>query len=145
MKFTKLVDVADTRWLSVDLAVQSVWKNLLRIICDLRDVTERGGTVDATAIGLYSLVRSAWFINCLALFMDVMPQFTMLFKLFQQRDVDLGAVCSMIPAVRASVEAMIDGPSPSSFESKIQATFEFLKKHDIEIVAQRHKRDVRSA
>lgn len=141
-------DISDTRWLETDRAVEKMDAALEEVLLDVKGVVEgKASGKDPVAIGLYSQLRSVWFIACLALFLDLMPHINAVTLAFQAREIDLSAITTLVPAVIKTVRDMIDeSAAPSeSHRAKLHARFDQLQAAGIELTAKRYARNPRSA
>ena len=89
-KELKLKKSADTRWLSVDNACQTLVKVLPAIITSLEsEAADRG---QALAHGLCKVVKQFKFIATLYMIYDVLPVVSHLSRIFQYPDIDLSVL-----------------------------------------------------
>jgi len=144
----KLGDISDTRWLDTDRAVNPMDTALIEVVLDVKKVAEgKASRQDPVAIGLYSQLRSVWFICCLALFLDLMPHINAVTLAFQARELDLSAVTTLVPAAVAAVRAMYNEQTPpeNSHRGQLTKRFQLMQESGIELTAKRHARNPRSA
>lgn len=135
--------MVDQRWLSVDLASSKLRKIVVPVLVTLKAAVKHIG--DAQSVGLYTVVRSYWFLATLLFFKDVMPVLAKLFKQFQLEDVDFAIVMDEIPRAVSVFQSMLGKPGAESHLAKLPALIAQLKEYGIELTAARTKRNVRSA
>ncbi|XP_071060695.1 uncharacterized protein [Pseudochaenichthys georgianus] len=91
----KVKEVKDTRWLSQDLAVQNLQRNLPAVLAALaEEVSTRECPV---AKGLYTFCATYRFVAALYLQADVLPHIAMLSKVFQRADVNFLHIKEQVP------------------------------------------------
>ena len=89
-KDLKLKKSADTRWLSVDNACQTLVKVLPAVMTSLESEAEERG--QALAHGLCKVVKQFKFIATLYMMCDVLPVVSHLSRIFQYPDIDLSVL-----------------------------------------------------
>ena len=89
-KDLKLKKLADTQWLSVDNARQTLVKVLPAVITSLESEAEERGQV--LAHGLSKVVKQFKFITTLYMMCDVLPVVSHLSQIFQYPDIDLSVL-----------------------------------------------------
>lgn len=122
--------------------------SLEEVLLDVKGVVEgKASGRDPIAFGLYSQLRSVWFVACLALFLDLMPHINAVTLAFQAHEIDLSSITTLIPAVVKTVRDMIDESAPpsDSHRAKLHDRFDQLQAAGIELTAKRYARNPRSA
>lgn len=104
----KLKKAGDTRWLSHDLACQSLMKVLPAVIASLeREAQERG---DALAHGLYKVVRNYNFVATLYMMNDVLPIVSRLSRTLQTSELDLSVLHGLVTSTTETLQQLVDNP-----------------------------------
>ncbi|XP_052249683.1 zinc finger protein 862-like [Dreissena polymorpha] len=97
----KYAEVHSVRWLSMEHAVQVVYRTYPALVMAL----EREAAFEPAAKGLLQDVNQFKFIAITHLMMDILPQMTLLSKKFQEESVDFSLIK---PVIRSSCESLLD-------------------------------------
>ncbi|KAI9546634.1 hypothetical protein NQZ68_024532 [Dissostichus eleginoides] len=118
--FEKLKEVKDTRWLSQDLAVQNLQRNLPAVLAALaKEASTRRCLV---AKGLYTFCATYRFVAALYLQADLLPHIAMLSKVFQRADVNFLHINEQVPVTLVTLGSILEAgetPLPGTFLARL--------------------------
>ncbi|KAI4799887.1 hypothetical protein KUCAC02_016426 [Chaenocephalus aceratus] len=107
----KVKEVKDTRWLSQDLAVQNLPRNLPAVLAALAE--ESSTRKCPVAKGLYTFCATYRFVAALYLQADVLPHIAMLSKVFQRADVNFLLIKEQVPVKLVTLGRILEaGETP---------------------------------
>lgn len=104
----KLKRASDTRWLSHDIAMQSLRRTLVSVVAALeRESEERN---DCTARGLALFLKTYDFVGSLLMLSDALPVLSMLSKAWQKADVDLNVIKDLVDSTISTMNTLAKEP-----------------------------------
>ncbi|XP_034085003.1 uncharacterized protein LOC117554649 isoform X2 [Gymnodraco acuticeps] len=111
MNDLKVKEVKDTRWLSQDLAVQNLQRNLPAVLAALAE--EASTRKCSVAKGLYTFCATYRFVAALYLQADVLPHIAMLSKVFQRADVNFLHIKEQVPVTLVTLGSILSRRDPT--------------------------------
>ncbi|KAF3855721.1 hypothetical protein F7725_016444 [Dissostichus mawsoni] len=116
----KVKEVKDTRWLSQDLALQNLQRNLPAVLAALaKEASTRKCLV---AKGLYTFCATYCFVAALYLQADLLPHIAMLSKVFQRADVNFLHINEQVPVTLVTLGSILEAgetPLPGTFLARL--------------------------
>ncbi|XP_034075010.1 E3 SUMO-protein ligase KIAA1586-like [Gymnodraco acuticeps] len=116
----KVKEVKDTRWLSQDLAVQNLQRNLPAVLAALAE--EASTRKCPVAKGLYTFCATYRFVAALYLQADVLLHIAMLSKVFQRADVNFLHIKEQVPVTLVTLGRILEAgetPLPGTFLARL--------------------------
>ncbi len=121
----KIKKACKARWLSNDLAVQSVDRNIEPLLCTLRHYKEAG---DATATGLLRKMATAKFVGTIYILKAVLPLTAGLNKVFQKGNISFANISPAIDSTKEKLTQLRESGQPIiDFKADLEGRLENLE------------------